>query len=1112
MRTLTAVFAPGSAPLPEGLRTLHVSPGRVIEPGQTIHASFTFKNLGGGTASGFRVRFRLPEGLTYLVGTARIDDEEIDEQGGLTSLLQSSGAKLGDVPAGGERRISLAYSVASTIENGTQIALQAAIASFEVPVIGSNVVRLVVRSRPMLQSTATRLTLTPVREAVPGAELQLRAQIHNSGQSSAHDVIALLPVPPNTTYIERSATVGGRERLGLSEIEPFGLTTPVVVTPTLGPGATLDVGYRVRIDPTLDDNAQITASGGVCTQELPEFALSPVTLKVPSKPSFDGEETSLRVEADDEVVPGQRVRVVVHLRNAGTARARDVRARVKLPEGLAYSAGSRAIDGAPAADRGREPGLFQLGDVEPGRSVEVALVAVVASPIAHDTELPLEARVEWSKGNRAFTRTLTVRSAAAFPAAFNRIEREGPRRLAPGEVARFTVHVENMGTDVATDARLELDADAGYEPLKMTGADGEIAVDDDGVVRLDALEPNAPRTLHVETRVAPTVDDQAQLRVRATLKTAKLGEIDLGSAQHTIASRPRFSASSSKLAAESSEVLRPNRTAACRLTVHNEGTDRGKDVRVRLQLPEELRLESVDGAARDAESVVFGEVPAQQTREATIHLRLLGIAGSDDVLEVGARLSGSNVVPLSLEPIQLATHAEPAFDEGASLTSQPAEAVDAGEEVLYTLALRNTGDGVAHRINARVVMPTNAVYAPGSTTVNGVPLLDNAGTSPLLAPSGLTLGEVGSGVEMIARLAVIVNTPLPPGTTIETRANVTWDDAPEMVLRAEPLRVRSAHALPIVDPALPFSVLDAAAAPSRANGRPRALAPGDPDVEYIELPPPDSAATAAFPPTTIDALPPSDPTRDDIDASGPQSSASPDVTLSLSKGEPQPNSRPMELSLQLPDDRLQWIARYLDEAGGARLIAHLMMIRALFPDTATDASVNAALKRYGSVLNELVDRLFVKMRLPNVELVHGDLETDKARASLTALLEAIRTARASEHDDARGATGAAGLSIAASIDPRAIEAAAAELPRATLATAAPWSLAAMLIGTSLRRDGETVADFTRYRDALALTLASFATLSPAEFERALYQRAGAELERERERVVRELVAQRNVPA
>ena len=146
MRTLSDVFAPGTAPLPEGLRTLQVSPGRTVEPGITVHANFTFRNLGGGTATGFRVRFRLPEGLTYLVGTARIDDAPIDEHGGLTSLLQGSGANIGDVPAGGERRISLAYSVAPTIENGTPISLpqagHACVASDGTDIVSSAIVDL----------------------------------------------------------------------------------------------------------------------------------------------------------------------------------------------------------------------------------------------------------------------------------------------------------------------------------------------------------------------------------------------------------------------------------------------------------------------------------------------------------------------------------------------------------------------------------------------------------------------------------------------------------------------------------------------------------------------------------------------------------------------------------------------------------------------------------------------------------------------------------------------------------------------------------------------------------------------------------------------------------
>jgi uncharacterized repeat protein (TIGR01451 family) len=1093
MRTLTSVFAPGSPPLPEGLRTLNVSPARTIEPGQTIHASFTFRNLGGGTATGFRARFRLPEGLTYLVGSARIDGVEIDEQGGLTSLLQSSGAKLGDVPAGGERRIELEYTVAPTIENGTQIALQAAIASFEVPVIGSNVVRLIVRSRPTLQTPSTKLLLTPVRELVPGAELQLRAQIHNSGQSSAHDVIVLLPVPANTSYVPHSAVVAGRPRAGLSEIEPLGLTAPTIVTPTLGPGATLDVGYRVRIDPTLDDATQITANGAVCTQELPEFALAPVTLKVPSKASFDGEETSFRVECEDEVVPGQRVRAVVHARNGGSARAKNVRIRIKLPDGIAYTAGSRTIDGTPAIDVERDPGAFDLGDLEPGRSVEVSLAGIVGSPIPHGQELPLEARVEWQKSHRAFTRTLNVRSAPSFPSAFNRVERETPRRLAPGDAAKYTIHLENMGADVATDVRVRLETDEALEHLRVSESDGELAVADDRCVHLDTLEPNAPRTLRVEARVAATIEDQTQLRLRAVLRTKQLADIDLGSAQHAIASRPRFSAKTSKLAAESGETLRPNRTMACRMTVHNEGTDRGKDVRVRLQLPEELRLESVDNASRDAESVVFGEVPAQATREATVHLRLLGTAADGDVLHVNARLTGSNVVPLGLEPVSFTTHSEPAFDEGAALTSHPMETVDAGQEIVYTLALRNSGDGSAKRLNARIDTPSNTVYAPGSTTVNELSLLDFAGTSPLLAPNGLTLGDVGSGAEVIVQLAMIVNTPLPPGTAIETRAHVTWDEAPEMIVRAEPLRVRSASALPIVDPSLPFSVLDAAAAPPAAfaNGRhPRVLPVGDGDTTYIELPP----ATPVR-----GALPPRDVTL-----------SAHDVTLSLSKGEPgtfnDSIETPTALYLTLPENRLDWILKYLEEARFDGLIAHLMVIRALFPTTAEGPRASVLLAKHAALLDELVDRLFLKLRLPNVELAPDDLETPEYRASLRALLDVLRSERGSDEPDG------AGLRLVTFVEPATVADLAADLDGAELVTASPWRATAMLMGTSLERDGVVVATFGAYRDSVVRALSDLGGLAPAEFEAALHRPGYVDLEVERETVLRELAAQRNVPA
>jgi uncharacterized repeat protein (TIGR01451 family) len=536
-------------------------------------------------------------------------------------------------------------------------------------------------------------------------------------------------------------------------------------------------------------------------------------------------------------------------------------------------------------------------------------------------------------------------------------------------------------------------------------------------------------------------------------------------------------------------VLRPNRTSACRLTLHNEGTDRGRDVRVRLQLPEELRLESVEGASRDGQTVAFGEVPALTTREATLHLRLIGAIGLNDTLDVGARVSGMNVVPFSLEPMQLATHAEASFADGATLTSIPADAVDAGEEITYTLALRNVGDGAAKRLNVRLDTPTNSVYAPGSTTVNDVGLLDFAGTSPLLVANGLTLGDVGAGVEVVVRLRAIVNTPLPADAVIDTVAYVTWDDTPEMTVEAEPLRVRSAPALPIVDPMLPFSVLDAAAGASRPAYT-RALPAGE---EYMELPP---------------ATP--------VRRNGTRESAQGASSGALAGGEqarlaPAPAfeetvETPTSLSLALTGEKLDWMVRYLEEARFEGVVSHLMVIRALFPDTAETPAATERLREHGAKLSELVDRLFIKLRLGNATLVRDDLETWEYRESFEALLQMLRSERGRDIE-MRG-----GLTLSAWVEPRMLTAAEEDLRHSKIVTAAPWHAASMLIATSLERDGELVASFAGYREALLRQFWSMRDLSPTEFEAALHKPGEVELEVEREDVLRTLAAQRRVPA
>jgi uncharacterized repeat protein (TIGR01451 family) len=211
MRTLSEVFAPGAPTLPEGLRTLVVSPERELEPGMTVHAAFTFRNQGGADATGVRVRFTLPDGLLYLVGSGKLDGTVLDDELGSSPILSPGGADIGDVKPGEERCVDVAYSVAGAIENGTTIELQAAVASFELAPVGSNVVRLIVRSRPALDNALTTIALETRDDVVPGAFADMRVRVHNAGESSAHDVVVVAPVPQNTSYVAGTARVNGRE-------------------------------------------------------------------------------------------------------------------------------------------------------------------------------------------------------------------------------------------------------------------------------------------------------------------------------------------------------------------------------------------------------------------------------------------------------------------------------------------------------------------------------------------------------------------------------------------------------------------------------------------------------------------------------------------------------------------------------------------------------------------------------------------------------------------------------------------------------------------------------------------------------------------------------------
>jgi len=776
IRTLREVFIPGASELPERLRTLTVTPTRFVEPGTTVEATFGFYNSGGATATGLRVRFAHPDGLQYIAGSARVDGVPVTDQDGISddAFVGATGALLGEIAPGVERRVSVLYRVAELIEDGTTLALQAAIAANETTVVGSNIIRLVARSRPHLQNPQTLLTIEAPSGAEPGRELLVRARIVNLGQSSATDVVLIFPVPEHTRYAPRSARIDGRTVVD-ERGAPFEAAASTVIAERLLPGQTVVADFIAAIESPLDNGTAITAVARLSSREIPEFEMTSNAITVASMPSFDGDGTAFLIDGDDEVVPGMRLRMALRVANVGTSSARRVIAQITLPNGLAYSPGSATLDGLPLADELFDAMGYAFESIAPGHALQLAFDAVVVAPAPADAKLPVAARVSWESGERTFSRTLTIRSEPRFTRVKNIVERGGAPLAHPGDEVTFLIRIVNEGTADASDARIRLRLD---DALTLIGAHSneESLQVADAAIDLGVIVPHLEHQIAVVARVASPIADRSEVALAAELVTRQVGVTDLGVASYVVRSRPRFSIDETRLVLRTTDPLRPKSPVQVAMQIVNTGTDIARDVRAILTAPPEVSIEAIGGAPLIHGELLFDALPPGVFREALVELTPRGILPNGSIVTIEARVEAAELAPLPLRPLSIESRAEADFAGEISLKSTPPDAVDAGAPFSYALRFRNVGDGPAQSVVVRIRPPEHVVYVPASTRVNQMRVDDENGTSPLWSLHGLILTDVDPGIPVVIAWESIVTSPIASGTVLSAAATLQWDE------------------------------------------------------------------------------------------------------------------------------------------------------------------------------------------------------------------------------------------------------------------------------------------------------------------------------------------------
>jgi uncharacterized repeat protein (TIGR01451 family) len=1054
MRTLTDVFTPGAPTLPEGLRTLVVSPERELEPGMTVRASFTFRNQGGATATGVRVRFNLPDGLVYLVGSGQLDGTELDDEHGNSPVLARAGADIGDVAPGEERRIDIAYSVAGAIENGSMVELQAAVAAFELAPVGSNIVRLVARSRPALENALTNIVIeSRQHEPRPGGEATITVRVHNAGESSAHDVVAVAPVPEHASYIPNSARVNGRD-LERDLLAPFDRVHAPVIAQSLPASATVTLQYRVRIDDPLPNGTSIVARAHVASQETPAIALEPAALTVCAQPDFENERTSFAIEPA-EAAPGSRVTLRLSAYNAGTTAAENVTLAYALPDGLLHVRGSVRVDGRPLRERERkkEALSFEIGAIPARASIEFLAEAAVASPMPDLTLLSVSAKLHWEDGSRDFNASLSVRSTPYFAPRRNGITRVGTAIVHPSEECEATVALGNDGSAAATDAVLHLHADPGLDDVRVFDKNVRLDLANESV-DLGTIDAYSARKVTVRARVRTPYPDRSELHLGASLHTLELGEVPLDGVSWRVESHPAFSAQTSTLSLAQDDVFRPNQLVDVFVRVRNEGTDSAQNVRLRLYVSPEARLESVEGATRERSTLVFGEIAPGASAEARLGVRLLRSLAKAHPVSIESVLSADAMLPVQLAPLTIVTTAEPNFAIG-TLRSEPDELVDAGSEIEFILHVRNSGDGPARKVQITLAPLDSLIYVPNSTCVNDLPVRDVGALSPLMSDRGIVLSDVDPGIEATIRWREVVHNGLASGEAITRTASIAYDGGHIDEIGAAEIKVRCAPAFANTISGLPFG-LDGMLGPSFGASTQRALTGSDD--RFVELPPATPVARAELSSGPVLSLAPSS----NGDGHAPQAVATaPAASL---------DANAVQCVTAFDRDRLMRTLKFLGEARFAGLVTHLFAIRAFFPDAMSIADASK-LRDVRETLRETLDRVFIKLRMPTYVIAPRDLETAAARDALASLLEDLDPGVAP-------AQLSGSLVLHGSIRTGETDELRHRLNDAPLASALPWAILARLIpaqGDGLRNYRDLViaalddlgaADETAFIDAL----------------------------------------------
>ena len=798
-------------------------------PNERVVYTLQVTNEGTRDAPNTTVRLDLPDGLTYLPGSLRVDGADpIPGEENQNPL--ANGFNLGNIPFRGntDRLITFRATIAPNARAGTRLSARAQVTAdtLSEPVNTNEAILVVLGALELDGITKSVRDGDGDGRYTAGEFVTYQVVIPNPNNRDVAGVRFVDELPVFLDIVQVfSATGENRSRLDENYVEFAEMSVPG------GPdgGTTVTIVARIHDEEELlsdgvgpgginglaiDNIARVTAAGNevesVDPNPWPGAPAGVTRFELSADVDITGAGT--RKTVDDlngpPLEPGDALRYVVQIQNTGTIAAR-VFVDDTFPEGLGGCQLERPF--AELGCNGDGRGLRGFVTVPAGGRESIGFTAAVDQDADDGRLIQNRARLT-VEGNPHDIASPGLRVVSGPDLSAATMEAIGPTggAVVPGQTYRYRIRIPNEGNTAATRVVVTDPLPIRFASVRPLDGGRYNAGNNTVTWELAGLPPGETAELNLDVTLPAGVADGTVLDNQAAVEAAEL-------AGALVTDDPRTAAPDdpTRVVVESTPVLVfSKRATSARVTpggrlrysmrIANIGTDAATNVVVEDVLPPGVFAQVTTPAGRvEGDRVVFtsAERPGLARIEVGggVNLQIDAVLAPvlEDGLEISnqaaARVSDAEVLsddpstPAPADPTVVVVDATPSIELAKRVEDLNGGDVQAGDRLRYVLTVTADGDAPVSEVLVRDPLPEgleNVIPADGGVVAGGEiawPLI------PRLVP-----GEDDVSVQFEAT----VTAGLPTGTIIANQGNAvavglapTPSDDPATAAPGDPTRV-----------------------------------------------------------------------------------------------------------------------------------------------------------------------------------------------------------------------------------------------------------------------------------------------------------------------------------